>query len=245
MPKITSNKAFIEGIIIRSVDYSDSSKILTVYTSEGNISVMAKGVRKIKSDYRNLAQILTKIRFLRTDKPLTILNDATLISSYKSIKDDLIKYAYASAWTELYLQLIDEHSPHDKTYRLLNEYLSHLANHQADYVSLVFELKLLHYIGFAPHFSSCIHCASEKNISGFNLESGGVVCHKCKSQPTLDLRQTLTLMTCFFFNSQEQHFTDLPMEDLLTLRRFVDRFYMHHVGFTPTSFKSLKLLKKE
>ena len=50
----------IEGIIIRDVNYSETSKILTILTREfGLLSVMAKGCRSVKSCLRGVSGKLT------------------------------------------------------------------------------------------------------------------------------------------------------------------------------------------
>ena len=50
----------IEGIIVRDVNYSETSKILTILTRDsGLLSVMAKGCRSVKSRLRGVSGKLT------------------------------------------------------------------------------------------------------------------------------------------------------------------------------------------
>ena len=50
----------IEGIIIGDTNYSESSKILNVFTKEyGIIGIMSKGCRRLKSNLRVVSQKLS------------------------------------------------------------------------------------------------------------------------------------------------------------------------------------------
>ena len=50
----------VEGIIINTKNYSDTSKILDIYTKEyGVIGVLAKGCKSLKSSLRSVTDKLT------------------------------------------------------------------------------------------------------------------------------------------------------------------------------------------
>ena len=54
----------VEGIIINSKDYKESSKILDIFTRDyGVIGVIAKGCKSIKSNLRSVTDKLTYATF--------------------------------------------------------------------------------------------------------------------------------------------------------------------------------------
>ena len=79
----------VEGIIINSKDYKDSSKILDIFTKEyGVIGVIAKGCKSLKSNLRSVTDKFTYATFtiyFKKDK-LSILSEATVINNFKLIK---------------------------------------------------------------------------------------------------------------------------------------------------------------
>ncbi len=50
----------VQGIVIRSMDYGEGNKIITLFTRElGKMSVVARGAKKVKSRYGSSAQLFT------------------------------------------------------------------------------------------------------------------------------------------------------------------------------------------
>ena len=70
-----------EGIVLRTTDYGETNKIITLFTREwGKIGVMAKGAKKPKSRLAAITQPLTYGYYLvqkgkRSRKPSTRRND--------------------------------------------------------------------------------------------------------------------------------------------------------------------------
>ena len=89
----------VEGIIISSRDYNDTSKILDIFTKEyGIIGVLAKGCKSLKSNLRSVTSNMTYATFTiyyKKDK-LSILKEATVIDNFKNIQKDIVKISYAS-----------------------------------------------------------------------------------------------------------------------------------------------------
>ena len=82
----------VEGIILTSQDYRETSKIINVITKEyGIISMIAKGCKSIKSNLRSATDKLTYGKFYvyyKKDK-LSILSNVDIIDNFKSIKKDI------------------------------------------------------------------------------------------------------------------------------------------------------------
>ena len=77
----------VEGIIINTKNYGDTSKIIDVFTKEyGVIGVIAKGCKSLKSHLRSVTEKLTYATFTiyyKKDK-LSILNEASAINNFSN-----------------------------------------------------------------------------------------------------------------------------------------------------------------
>ena len=94
----------IEGIVISANNYSESSKILNIYTKElGIIGVLSKGCRKIKSQLRSASNKLTYGEFIISYKEngLSTLIGVDIIHDLKNIVTDINKISYATYILEL------------------------------------------------------------------------------------------------------------------------------------------------
>ena len=110
----------IEGIVISEQDYKESSKIVKIITSNGIISVIAKGSRKLKSDLRISTTKLTYGIFTMYYKEdnLSTLTSVDIIDNFKNIKKDIIKISYASYLLDLSVQVMKQNKSSD-VYKLL------------------------------------------------------------------------------------------------------------------------------
>ena len=98
----------IEGIIVSTVDYKESSKIINIFTKdEGIIGVIAKGSKKVKSNISASSNILTYGVFYINvrNKGMGSLLEVDVINNFKVIKGDLLKINYAFFLLELTILL--------------------------------------------------------------------------------------------------------------------------------------------
>ena len=88
----------IEGIIVSEVDYKESSKILNIYTKEyGIIGVIARGSKRLKSNFSGLTTKLTYAIFIvnyKENGPSTLM-EVNVIDNFKNIRKDIDKISYA------------------------------------------------------------------------------------------------------------------------------------------------------
>ena len=101
----------VEGIIVSTIPYKESSKILNVFTKEhGLIGMMAKGANRMKSELRSVSDKLTYGYFhiYYKEGKLSNLISVDVINPLKQIKTDLEKISYASYLLELTEQLVKQ-----------------------------------------------------------------------------------------------------------------------------------------
>ena len=81
----------VEGIVIRTTDYGETNKIVTIYSREfGKVSAMARGAKKPKSRLAAISQLMTHGHFLiQMGSGLGTLQQGEIISSMKEIREDI------------------------------------------------------------------------------------------------------------------------------------------------------------
>ena len=172
----------VEGIILTSQDYGDTSKIINVITKEyGIIGIIAKGCKNIKSSLRSVTDRLTYGNFnifYKKDK-LSILSSVDVIDNFKNIKKDISKISYATYLLELTGQVIKHSSKLDVYDLLINGLIKINEGYDPLVIMNIIELKYLDYLGVMPIIDSCSKCGSIYAIKTLSSDAGGYICSKC------------------------------------------------------------------
>ncbi|MBI4036738.1 DNA repair protein RecO [Candidatus Daviesbacteria bacterium] len=139
-----------EGIILKRKNYSESDRILTIFSkNRGKITVLAKGVRKITSRRAGNVELLNRVQiFLHQGKNFLILTEATSIDTYPKIKEDLTLSTYAYHIIELMDRLTAENQPNLDLYNDLVEVLNRLSDSPRQILIRAFEVRILSNLGF-------------------------------------------------------------------------------------------------
>ena len=171
----------VEGIILTSQDYGETSKIINVITKEnGIISMIAKGCKSIKSNLRSATDKLTYGKFYvyyKKDK-LSILSNIDIIDNFKNIKKDITKISYATYLLELTGQVV-KHSLKCEIFDLLiNALIKINENYDPLVIMNILELKYLDYLGVMPIIDGCCKCGNT-TIKTLSSDAGGFICSKC------------------------------------------------------------------
>ena len=101
----------VEGIVLSETNYSESSKILNVFTREhGLIGIMSKGCRNMKSKLRGVSRKLLygKFHIYYKKDGLSTLTAVDVLDSFSKLLTDLEKVSYASFLLELVNQVVRE-----------------------------------------------------------------------------------------------------------------------------------------
>lgn len=169
----------IEGIVLSSIDYKETSKIVYLYTPIGCISVKALQAKKIKNG--ELAFITTGniVSFVMTDKELPTLVEYHLIEGVFSLTLDIKKLTSLSIILEV-LRHIPNDSIHDRIFRLAKNYISYLKDYNEKKILSIFLIKMLYAFGVNPELKKCVRCGSN-NLIDFVPRLGGALCNNCST----------------------------------------------------------------
>jgi DNA repair protein RecO (recombination protein O) len=182
-----------DAVILRGMNYRDSSKILTLYTKEfGKLSVLAKGARTPKSKFGGALEPLsyvTAVLYKKESRDLHLLSHCDIVRPFRSLTDDLERMAAAMAVVELLQAVSHGEERNHLLFDLLVNSLESIngATKNPMNALYLFEVRLLEILGFRPEFGQCAGCsrAIDDVQSGkltVDLSKGGVFCPACSAR---------------------------------------------------------------
>lgn len=177
------------ALIIRFTDFSETSRIVTCYTRElGKISGLAKGGRRLKSNFESALDLLTVCSIVLLRKPsrnLDLIIEARVTERF-SVLSRKLEALYAGYYlAELLNDFTQEDDPHPALFDLSMSCLRQLGTSvSVAEVVLHFETQMLRELGFAPILHQCASCHRPLPDEGlmFDPQLGGIVCPLCESR---------------------------------------------------------------
>ena len=239
-----------KGVVIRLTKYSESDRILTLFTKEnGKIQAIAKGARKTKSNLIGSTDIFCYSDFLLyKGKKLHTVNQADIIDSFYPLREDIYKLSYATYILELIEYSVADGEPNDLLFELLIKTLQVLSDIAEDYnkLLLAFQLKYISFIGYRPQLSLCVECGSELTRSiKFNIIQGGTICEKCLSNNQYEVNithKTVNYMKMLMYSKLEElDNIDIPKNEEMKIEEMLIKYITSHID--RKYFKSLQFLK--
>ncbi|MBQ8681696.1 MAG: DNA repair protein RecO [Bacilli bacterium] len=224
----------IEGIIISTVDYKESSKIVNILTrDEGLIGVLAKGSKNPKSKIATTSNILTYgIFYLNYYKgSIPLLTEVDLKDSFKIIRKDILKMNYAVFLLELVTQVYR----YDKTETVYNLLINGLVKINEGYdeqiITNIIELKMLQYLGIKPVVDCCVNCQKKTDIVTISSYKGGYLCKDCVGNENIYQLKTMHLIRMFYYVDLAK-ITKIDINDTIKkeLSSFIDDYYERYSG---------------
>ncbi|SEH60581.1 DNA replication and repair protein RecO [Halobacillus karajensis] len=239
----------VEGVVIRTNNYGETHKIVTMMTREkGKIGVMARGAKKPKSRMSSITQPFIHGTFLiQIGSGLGSMGQGEMLSSLRSIREDIVKTAYASYIAELTDKLIDEKQPDPFLYeQLLQTFVWMNEGKEPNILTMMYELKIYKKAGFAPVVDQCIQCGGQEGPFSFSIVEGGVLCFRCKHKDpqAYGLPDPLPKLLRIFLHMDVKRLGEITMkeENKNLLRQIMDEYYDRYGGYFIKSKKFLKQL---
>lgn len=248
-----------EAIVIRSLPYGESDRILTFFTRDfGKIKGVAKGARRSKKRFQNTLSLFTYLRlifFEREGMGLVRVEGADVLQGFPRIRESLKKIYYGNYYLELINEMTGEREPNPEAFELLFSFLLNLESEDPKEEWLrMFEVRILSLFGYRPHLTRCGLCQKRwKELEGepslfFSIEKGSLICSSCsKGYNNL---YSLSLGTARLLDEiSQEDFKKLERlrftpQALLESREFLPRFIEHQLGKELKSLKTLKSLKE-
>lgn len=222
------------GFIIKSIDFKESDKIITIFSKEfGKFSAIAKGARKLESKFGAALDLLTLNELVFYDKEsLKLLKEAHIIDSFLTLKKDYEGLYTALRCARLLNLLIKEGQIERRIFQLFEDLLKWLERAEgAKLYELAFKLKFIKALGFAPNLSRCAACGAQTQNYAFSLEKGGLVCPTCKSvaDPPIELSLARSLKAALELPLSKLGRLKLNEDALSCADQLLDGFIGYHL----------------
>jgi DNA repair protein RecO (recombination protein O) len=223
----------VEGLVIRSIDYGENNKIITLLTpTYGKQGIVVRGAKKLKSRYGSLAQLFTygDYSYYKTGT-LGTLNSGEIIESFRELREGLEGPAYASYAAELTDRAINDEEAAAYLFHQLKACQIALAGGKDPQVVLrVYEMKVTSSAGYAPVLDECVNCGRQEGPFRFSCSAGGALCLPCthRDPAALELEETVWKLLRAFSGLDMRRLGNITVRDSskrqlqLVMRRWLD-----------------------
>jgi DNA repair protein RecO (recombination protein O) len=175
------------ALVIRTTDWSETSRIATLWTRDfGKVRVLAKGGRRLKSNFEIALDLLTvgSMVFLRKSSGgLDLLTEAQVVERFPHLRSDL-RALYAGYYiAELLSDWTQDYDPHPALFDAAVSALRDFADGSRLGLRLAgFELAMIREFGYRPILGACAECGSglEGERLAFSPAIGGMLCRACQ-----------------------------------------------------------------
>ena len=238
-----------EGLVIRVMDYLESSKIVTCFTPDhGRISLIAKGARRAKSRIGGSLDLLRHIAIVyyhKETREMQTLSQADIIQSFQSFQNDMKKLSYGMAVAELINKLELAKEPNRWLFRQTLDTLKGLEKSKSPEILLYqYIWRWLENSGFRSKLRHCLNCGQIPSTGNVNflITRGGYFCRNCSeyAENSLEISFQSVKLLLYFRENITNDLVDLKVSERI-LSEISDlswRFLNYHYD----GIKSLKTL---
>jgi DNA repair protein RecO (recombination protein O) len=176
------------ALVLRTTDWSETSRIATLWTREhGKVRALAKGGRRLKSNFESALDLLTvcSIVFLRKSSGgLDLLTEAQVMERFPRLRHDLHALYAGYYIAELLADWTEDYDPHPALFDEARAALQSLGEAGIRTATRLarFEFVLLLELGYSPVLDVCAGCSSSLNVGrlAFSAPAGGMLCSACQ-----------------------------------------------------------------
>ncbi|BFH12845.1 DNA repair protein RecO [Paenibacillus melissococcoides] len=242
----------VEGIVIRSMDYGEGNKIITLCTkSHGKVGVLVRGAKKVRSRHAAATQLFTygEYVFFRGMGHIGTLNSCEILEGHHTVREQLHLAAYASYAAELVDRALQDEEAGGAMFDQLHAYLEALeAGKDAQVTTHLLEMKLWQRTGVAPQLYACVSCGREDELTGVGWRLGGALCRACLMREHDQYKAGPAMLTLLrqFEKTDLRRLGNVTLkpETKLRLRAFMRGYMDTHVGVRLKSQQFLDQMEK-
>ncbi|GAE24714.1 DNA recombination and repair protein RecO [Halalkalibacter wakoensis JCM 9140] len=241
----------VEGIVIRTTDYGESNKIVTLFTRElGKVGVMARGAKKPKNRLAAASQLFIYGTFVfQQSKGLGTLNQADIMDSFREVRGDLFRASYATYIVELTDKLTEERNRNPYHFELLHQTIHYLNEGiDPDVLLRIYEMKMLAVAGIKPELDQCVSCQSTEVPAKFSIRHAGFLCKRCASKDErafiLSDHSARLLRLFFYIDLHRLGQISLKKETKDELKQIISAYYEEYSGVMLKSKRFLEQMER-
>jgi DNA repair protein RecO (recombination protein O) len=186
-----------EAICIRTVDYSETSQIVTLFTkTSGKVGAIAKGSKRPKSPFDGPIEMFAYGKIVFSDssrEKLATLTEFQQHSTFANLNRSIYVFNCCLFAAELANLLTKEYDPHPGLFDSLLLFLRkaderrETRQDRRDVLALLtlFQLALLKEVGLSPVLDMCVNCKKQFQIgrshTWFSSSANGLICRDCEA----------------------------------------------------------------
>ena len=172
----------VDALVLRSANYRDDDKILTLFTlQQGKVTAAAKGVKKAGAKLKFAAQPFCFAEYVLAKKGerRTIIS-ATNTDGFYALREDIEKFYAACAVCEVCDALLFEGIVNEQLFLSAVNALKEMCEGNAVEALIRFTLGALDFSGYMLSLSACAHCgAALRGRVYFDIAGGCFTCSDC------------------------------------------------------------------
>lgn len=235
----------VEGLVISTIPYKESSKILNIFTKEyGIIGVISKGCKSLKSKLRLQSEKFAYGTFHMYYKEggLSTLIGGDIINYFINIRSDIVKLGYLTYITELSSNVYKESNDNEVYDLFISALLKIEEGLNPKIISNILELQYLNYLGINLNLNECVKCGSSKIVT-ISLSKGGYICSKCRdNEPLLDIKVVQMIRLYYYVDISKISSLDIDDKVSNKINELIDNYYDEYSGIYLKSKNFLKSL---
>lgn len=176
----------VRGVILRSVDYKEADRILTVLTEEqGLMTVKARGCRRKNSPLAAPTQLFVCSQMTLFEyRDYYTLQEAAIVDQFLGLRGDMEKLSLASYFAEVAQTVAVEGEGCGELMGLvLNSFYGlDKLDKPLELIRSAFELRAMVLSGYAPLLDACAVCGRpEPEEPALHLREGVLCCKACRA----------------------------------------------------------------
>ncbi|MBQ7794308.1 MAG: DNA repair protein RecO [Clostridia bacterium] len=237
------------GLIIRSTDYGEANRILTVFTEDlGIVSANVYGAKSLKKGLGAASGIFVfgDIMLKDTNGRLRI-EEIRVREGFFPLCEDIVKLSLASYFADLAHTAVGDGNRDESVLRLLLNTLYAICYNGVDLelARTVFEFRLAAVGGYLPECEHCVACNTD-DFGGelyFDIARGGILCGKCRRADSFKISEAARRALYYILHAEDKKiFSFNASSEVCTLLGAVsERYISEHLE---RSFKTLEYYKK-
>jgi DNA repair protein RecO (recombination protein O) len=195
------------GVCIRTVDYSETSQIVTFFTkTTGKISAIAKGSKRPRSAFDGPIEMFSYGQIVFSDPTKEKLATLTEFQQhgFTGLINNFFAFNCCLFAAELLNKLTDDYDPHPELFDSFLHFLQDINDGRETLQLLIlFQLTLLREIGLMPVLNACANCKTSSSlvlrpssIVYFSSSANGLICRDCEASFTDKIKLSNSAASC-------------------------------------------------
>lgn len=174
-----------EALVVKSIPFQETSRIVRLFTREmGKVAVIAKGARRLKSQFRGYLEplnLLDIIYYHKDSREVQTLSKVELRQAYLQHTTELSETLYALVLVEAVDRFIRDHHQDAAVFDLSVEVLEYMDRERQllPEALIYFLLRLTDLLGYAVSMEQCAICNRGLTAAIYNQANGHLLCEDC------------------------------------------------------------------